>query len=77
MSEPIPQESPVGTRTAELQRLRDAAQAYAKSIDGLLDTLGMGPAQLHCMAWEERARKALRDAMERAEVIGLVEGCNA
>lgn len=56
-----------------LLRLRDAASAYAKATEGLYETRGMGPAQLRCMEWEERARAALRGAIVEAEKLGVVE----
>jgi hypothetical protein len=51
-------------RLVRLERLKEAAEVYAKSIGGLLETVGMGYAQLACMSWEERARKSLLTAIE-------------
>ncbi len=58
---------------AELKLLCDAVSTYAKAVDAVYETRGMGYALLASMGFEERARKTLKAAIARAEKIGLVE----
>lgn len=58
----------MANRLEKLERLKNAASVYAKATKGLVETVGMGPAQLLCLDWEERARKELLRAIEEAGV---------
>lgn len=60
-------------RLKGLEKLRDASLRYAQMAQGLIDTIGMGPEQLACMAGEERARVALVAAQQECVMLGILE----